>query len=98
MSAGKGDAEHAKQVAVTGLCLYEGLNEGVPLLDEGAELVTGHVEAVEVSIAVHALDFFDLELDLSPGILVVLILQVSESDFENTTTQAVSGDLCNSQC
>jgi hypothetical protein len=39
-----------------------------------------------------------LELDLSPGILVVLILQVSESDFENTTTQAVSGDLCNSQC
>ena len=92
VSAGEGDAEHAEQVAIEGLSLHKGLNERVPLLDQGAKLVAGHVESVEVGVAVHALHFFNLELDLSPGILVVFVLQVSERDFENAATERVSGD------
>lgn len=92
------DGEHAQQVAVSGLGLNEGLNECVPLLDKSAELVAGRVKAVEVGIAVHALDFLNLELDLSPGVLVVLVHQVSEGDFEDTTTERVGGDFFNLKC
>lgn len=74
VAAGESDAEHSKQVAILGLGLHECLDEGVPLLDEGAKLVAGHVHAVEVGVAVHSLDFLNLELDLSPGDLVVLVL------------------------
>jgi hypothetical protein len=73
--------------------LYKSLNEGVPLLDKSAELVTGDVHTIEVGEAVESFHFFDLELDLSPCRLVVFILQVSKADLVNTTTQAVSCDL-----
>jgi hypothetical protein len=78
VSASECNAEHAQQIAVAGLGLNKGLNQGVPLLNKSAKLVAGGVHAIEVSVAVHALNFLDLELDLSPGGFVVLILQVSE--------------------
>lgn len=93
VSAGEGNAENAKEVTIVGLGLDEGLNERVPLLDQGAELVAGDVKSVEVGVTVHALDFLNLESNLSPGLLVVLVLQVSQRDFENATTERVGGDL-----
>jgi len=93
VAAGEGNAEHAEEVAIGGLGLHEGLNQRVPLLHEGAELVAGHIQAVEVGVAVHALNFLDLELDLSPGLLVVLVLQVSQRNFEDAATERVSSDL-----
>lgn len=98
VSAGERDAEHAQQVAILGLGLDEGLNEGVPLLYEGAELVTGGVKAVEVGVAVHAFNFLNLELDFSPGGFVVFVLEVGERDFENATTQRVGSDFFNLKC
>lgn len=95
VAAGESNTEHAKEVAIGGLGLHERLNQRVPLLHEGAELVTGHIEAVEVSITVVAFNFLDLELDLSPGLLVVLVLQVSQRNFEDAATERVSSDLLN---
>ena len=65
----------------------------MPFLDDGAELVSGDVHSVEVSVAVKALDFFDLHLHLSPGLIVAVSVQVSQRYFEHTTFQAVGGDL-----
>lgn len=93
MAAGECNAEHAEHVAVKGLSLHESLDERVPLLHKSAELVTSHIHAVEVGVAVHTLDFFDLELDLPPGILVVFVLQVGERNLEDATTQRFSGGL-----
>ena len=93
VSTGECNAEHAEKVTIGGLGLHERLNEGVPLLHKGAELIAGDVHTIEVGEAVESLHFFDLELDLSPSRFVVFILQVSEVDIENATTQAVSCDL-----
>lgn len=93
VSTSKGDAEHAEEVAVCGLGLHEGLNQRVPLLYKGAELIAGDIKTVEVGVAVHALHFLDLELDLSPGLLVVLVLKVSKRDLENASAKRVGGDL-----
>jgi len=78
MASGECDAEHSDEVAVLGLCLNEGFNGGVPLLDESAELVSGDIDAIEVSIAVEALDLLDLYADLSPGLLMSITVQVSK--------------------
>lgn len=98
MSAGERNAEHAQQVAILGFGLDKGLNEGVPLLYKGAELVTGGVKAVEVGVAVHSFHFLNLELDFSPGCFVVFVLEVGERDFKNATTQGIGGDFFNLKC
>ena len=70
LSAGsfcESDAEHSEQVSVNSLGLDEGLNGGVPFLDDGAQLVSCDVHSVEVGVAVESLDFFDLQLHLSPS-------------------------------
>ena len=92
-SLGETDAEHTEEVSVEGLGLNEGLNGGVPLLDDGAELVTGDVHTVEVSVAVEALDFLDLDLHLSPSLFVAVSVQISQRNLKHTTFQAVSSDL-----
>ena len=93
MASGEGDSEDAYEVAIVGLGLNEGLDEGVPLLDEGTELVTSDVHAVEVGVAVETLDFFDLELDLSPSDFVGVVVELTEGDGEDTATEGVSGNL-----
>ena len=71
-------------------------NEGgffyLPLADHGAELVRGHVHAVEVGEAVLALDLIDSQLDLTERVLLVLV-QVSERDLEDTALQGIVGVL-----
>ena len=93
VAAGEGDGEDADEVAVGGLGLDESLDEGVPLLDEGAELVTSDVHTVEVGVAIETLDFFALELDLSPGLLVGILVELTEGDGEHAATEGVGGDL-----
>ena len=92
-SLGEADAEHAEEVAVEGLCLDEGLNGGVPLLDDGAKLVTSDVHAVEVGVAVEALDLLYLNLHLSPSLFVAVSVQISQRYLKHTSFQAVSSDL-----
>ena len=64
----------------------------MPLLDESAELVSGHVETVVISVAVVALHFLTLDSNLSPGLVVSVLVQVTERDLENATTEGFSGD------
>ena len=90
-SLGESNAEHSEDVAVLGLGLNESLNEGLPLLDHGASLVSGDVHTVEVGVAVESLDLINLELELSPGGGLRLVVAISKRDGENTTSQTVSG-------
>ena len=68
VAAGKGDGEETDEVAIEGPGLNEGLDKGVPLFDEGAELVTGDVPDVAVSVQIETFDFLALKLDLSLAI------------------------------
>lgn len=92
-SLGEANAEHTEEVSVGSLGLDKGLNSGVPLLDDGAELVAGDIHSVEVGVAVEALDFFDLHLHLSPSLFVAVSVQISQRYLKHTASQAVSGDL-----
>ena len=65
----------------------------MPLLDKGAELISGDVHTVEVSVAIVAFNFFALNTDLSPGLLVSVLVEVTERDVEDASTEGVSGDL-----
>jgi len=86
------DAEHSEQVAIHSLGLHEGFNGGVPLLDQGAKLVSRDVDAVEVRVAVESLHLFALHLHLPPGLLVGVIVQISQGYLENATSQTVGGN------
>lgn len=66
----------------------------MPLLDKSAELVSGDVQSVEVGVQIEVLDLLDLNSDLSPGELLLLVGIKSEIglvDLENATSQRVSG-------
>lgn len=56
---GEGDGEEAEEVVVGGLDCDIGLNQRLPLADEGAELVGCEIETVEVGQAVLSLDLVD---------------------------------------
>lgn len=87
-SLGEADGEEAQEVVVGGLDDDVGLDEGLPLADEGAELVGGEVEAVEVGQAVLALDLVDAELDLAEG-MVLILLEIGERDLEYPALEGV---------
>jgi len=88
---GEANGEEADAVAVSGLDVDVGLDERLPLLDEGAELVAGEIHAVEVGQAVPALDLVGPQLDLPVGLLIVV--EVGEGDLEDTSVEGVSGEL-----
>jgi hypothetical protein len=86
------DHEAAEDSSVEGLNVNKGFDEGLPLADEGAKLVTGHVHAVERSSAGRTFNIFNLEFDLSPGHIVRVVLKISQGDFDDTSLDEFSGD------
>lgn len=94
LSSGESNGEHSHEVAISGLGLDESLNKRVPLLDESAHLVSGDGDSTEVGEAVVSLDLLNLELDDSPGeIMLVLLVEISLSDLEDAALKRVSGDV-----
>lgn len=89
---GESNGEEAQQVVVGGLDGDVGLNQSLPLADQRAQLVRGEVQTVEVGQAVAALDLVDTEADLAERVLLIL-LQVSEGDLDDTALQGVVGVL-----
>ena len=81
-------------VAIGGLGLSEGLDQSVPLLDEGAQLVSSDVKTVEVRVTVVALDLLALDSDLPPGLIVSVLVQVTKGNLENTTAERLGRDFC----
>ena len=88
----EGNAEHADDVPVGRPGVDVGLDDGLLLLDEGAELVTGHVHAVEVEEAVESLDILDTKLDLAVGGGLILV-EVAEGKLDNSALETLRGDL-----
>ncbi len=87
---GEADAEEPEQVSVSGLDISIGLNERLPLLDHGAQLVCCQVHAIEVGEAVLALHLLADESELLEATLgILLVLQISQGDLVDTTLQAI---------
>lgn len=90
---GESNSEQTDEVAVSGLDVNVGLDEGLPLANQGAEFVGGEVHAVEGEESVLALDFVDSELDLAERCVLVLA-EVSDGEFDNSALDRVGGVLC----
>merc|ERR1719328_509113 len=69
---GESNAEDTEHVSVTGLDVNVALDQGLPLLDHGPQLVGGQVHAVEGGQAVLSLDVLDNKLELSVRSLSVI--------------------------
>ena len=85
---GEGNGEEAEEVVVGGLDGDVRLDQGLPLSDEGSELVRCEVQTVEVGQAVLSLDLVDTELDL-PECVVLILLQVCERNLEDSSLQGI---------
>jgi hypothetical protein len=81
-----------RALTVGGLDVHVGLDEGHPLLDEGAQLVPGQVHAVEVGDDVVALHVLAAQLDL-PEELVLVLVQVRQADLKDAPLQPLRGNL-----
>ena len=73
----EGYAEHAHDIVVRCLDIRMGLNESLPFLDQGADLVPCQVHAMEVCEATPALDLFDAQPDFLGG-LVLIVVQIGK--------------------
>lgn len=74
---GEGNCEEPEEVAVLGLQVAVGFDEGLPLLNEEAQLVSGGVESVEAGLGGLSVNIIDNELDLSLGVVGVTGCEVS---------------------
>merc|ERR1719328_599764 len=91
---GESNAEDTEHVSVTGLDVDVALDQGLPLLDHGPQLVSGQVHAVEGGQAVLSLNILDNQLELSVRSLsVILILEISRGNLENSSLQTLGGNL-----
>ena len=82
--AGESDAEHAELVTVGGVHFNIALNESLPLLDHGAELIASNVHSVEESDALVTLNIFHTESHLAVTLFLVLV-EIAEIGFKHTT-------------
>ncbi len=89
---GKSDAEDAKKVAISCANIYVSFDERLPLADQGAELVSGHVHTVEVGEQVVALDVFADEADLAVLLGLIATVKVSQGKLKHASLQALRGD------
>lgn len=90
-SLGEGNGEESEDETISSLSLNGGLNKGVPFLDHRASFVSCDVHTIEVGIAVETFNLINLELKLSPGLSLSLIVAVSKRDSIDTTFQVVRG-------
>lgn len=89
---GESNGEDAEEVLVGCLDGDIGLDQALPLADEGSQLVGCEVKTVEVGQAVLALDLVDSELNLTESVVLVL-LQVRQRDLNDPALQGVVGVL-----
>ena len=87
------NAEHTEVVTISGADINKGLNKGLPLADKRAELVAGHVHAVEVGDAVSSLNVLAHELDLSVSLSLIATVEVSKAHLEHTSLERLGSDL-----
>lgn len=85
---GEGDGKQAEKVVIGGLDCDVGLDQSLPLPDEGSELVGCEIETVEVGQTVLSLYLIDPELNLSERVVLIL-LQIGQGDFEDSTLQCI---------
>jgi len=90
---GEGNAEHSDNKSVISFGLTEGFNECIPLLYHLACFILGDVHTVEVGVGVKTLNFLNLELKLSPGAILGVVVAIRLGDLENTTLQVLGGEL-----
>ena len=90
---GEGDGEEADEVVVGRLDGDVGLDQALPLANQRSQLVGGEIESVEVGQAALALDLVNPELDLAEGLVLVLV-EVSEGNLDDTALQGIIGVLC----
>mmetsp|Transcript_14038 Transcript_14038/g.40011 ORF Transcript_14038/g.40011 Transcript_14038/m.40011 type:complete len:300 (+) Transcript_14038:137-1036(+) len=86
------DAEESDDVPVGCAAVNGSLDDTLLLTDQGAELVAGHVHAMEVEQAVEPLHILDAELDLAPADGLVLV-EVGQGDLDDASLQVFRGDL-----
>ena len=80
-------------VAISGLDVAVGLDEGLPLLDHGPQLVSGQAHAVEVGEAVLALHVLADQLELAEGPLrVVLAVEIGQRNLVDAPLEAIGSD------
>ena len=65
---GEGDGEDSQSVAVLGTAVAVGLDQGLPLLDQVAELIASGVQTVEAGLGIASFNIVDDETDLAPEV------------------------------
>lgn len=83
------NSEEAEEVTISGLHINVGLNGGLPLLNHRTELVGGDGHSVEVGQAVLSLDLINAETELAESLVLGFGVQVTETDFKDTSTKRV---------
>ena len=89
--AGETDAEDAELVTVGGGDFNVALDEGLPLLDHGAELIASNVHAIEESYALITLNILNTESHLAVTLFLVLV-EIAEIGFKDATLKTFGGN------
>ena len=87
--SGEDDGENSDNISVLGSAILNSFNEGFALLDEGAKLVTGHIDTVEAAESISSSGLIDDQTDFSPGKVVLVGGKISLARLYNTSTNAI---------
>lgn len=94
---GEGNGENTKHIAVGGAHINVSLNKGLPLSNQRAKLVAGHVHAAEVGDNIVALNILSNQLNLAESLSLIATVKVGEGELEHTALKTIGSDLCKIQ-
>lgn len=81
--------EGAESVTIRGLDVSKGLDQSLPLANKGASLVGSKVHTMDVGQAVATLNLIDTKAETAEGSILSLIVDISERQVQNTTTESL---------
>jgi hypothetical protein len=90
---GESNSKQTQDVSIRSADIDGTFDQGLPLADQGAQLVTSHVHAVEVGEDVSSLNILSNQSDLAEGLAFITTVEFSEGNLEYTALQAFRGDL-----
>jgi len=90
---GESNSKQTQDISIRSADIDGTFDQGLPLADQGAQLVTSHVHAVEVGEDVSSLNILSNQSDLAEGLAFITTVEFSEGDLEDTALQAFRGDL-----
>ena len=87
--AGEGNRENPDDISIRRSAVLDAFDKGLAFLNEGAELVTSHVNTIEAAQSISSSGLINDQTNFSPGEVILVGSEISLATSDNSASDAI---------